>query len=52
MIGCTGDWFGGWDEPTPGSVDQFITANFKAGRLPEVIARGEPGILVCHWPVG
>ena len=49
MIGCTGDWFGGWDGLTPGSVDQFITADLKAGRLPEVIA-GEPAILVCHWP--
>jgi hypothetical protein len=50
MIGCTGDWFGGWDGLEPGSVDQFITADHKAGRLPEVIARGEPAILVCHWP--
>jgi len=50
MIGCTGDWFGGWDGLTPGSVDQFITADLKAGRLPDVIARGEPAIMVCHWP--
>ena len=50
IIGCTGDWFGGWDGLTPGSVDQFITADLKGGRLPEVIARGEPAILVCHWP--
>jgi hypothetical protein len=28
----------------------FITADFKGGRLPEVIARGEPAIMVCHWP--
>jgi hypothetical protein len=50
MIGCTGDWFGGWDGLTPGSVDQFITADLKGGRLPQVIARDEPAILVCHWP--
>jgi hypothetical protein len=50
IIGCTGDWFGGWDGLTPGSVDRFITADLKGGRLPEVIARGEPAILVCHWP--
>ena len=50
MIGCTGDWFGGWDGLTPGSVDPFITADLKGGRLPEVIARGEPAIMVCHWP--
>ncbi len=50
IIGCTGDWFGGWDGLTPGSVDQFITEDLKGGRLPEVIGRGEPAILVCHWP--
>ena len=50
IIGCTGDWFGGWDGLERGSVDQFITEDFKGGRLPEVIARGEPAIMVCHWP--
>ena len=43
IIGCTGDWFGGWDGLSPGSVDQFITADLKAGRLPQVIARGRAG---------
>ncbi|MFO0953895.1 MAG: hypothetical protein U0835_22615 [Isosphaeraceae bacterium] len=41
IIGCTGDWFGGWDGLTP-EVDQFITEDGKGGRLPEVIGRGEP----------
>lgn len=50
IIGCTGDWFGGWDGLERGAVDQFITEDFKRGRLPEVIARGEPAIMVCHWP--
>ncbi len=50
IIGCTGDWFGGWDGLNPGSVDRFITEDLKGGRLPEVIDRGEPAILVCHWP--
>jgi hypothetical protein len=50
IIGCTGDWFGGWDGLTPGSADQFITKDARGGRLPEVIARGEPAILVGHWP--
>ncbi len=49
IIGCTGDWFGGWDGLTPGSADRFITADLKGGRLPEVIRRGEPAVLVCHW---
>jgi len=50
IIGCTGDWFGGWDGLTPGSADRCITADLKGGRLPEIIERGEPAILVCHWP--
>jgi hypothetical protein len=50
IIGCTGDWFGGWDGLEAGTVDQFITADLQGGRLPEVIDRGEPAILVCHWP--
>jgi hypothetical protein len=50
IIGCTGDWFGGWDGLERGSVDQFITEDLKGGRLPQVIARGEPAIMVCHWP--
>jgi hypothetical protein len=50
IIGCTGDWFGGWDGLTPGSADKHITEDLQGGRLPEVIARGEPAILVCHWP--
>jgi hypothetical protein len=50
IIGCTGDWFGGWDGLTPGSADRFITEDLRGGRLPEVIARGEPAVLVGHWP--
>lgn len=50
IIGCTGDWFGGWDGLTPGSVDRLITEDLQGGRLPEVIDRGEPAIWVCHWP--
>jgi hypothetical protein len=50
MIGCTGDWFGGWDGLEKGKPDQCITRDGKGGRLPEVIKRGEPAIIVCHWP--
>ena len=50
VIGCTGDWFGGWDGLERGRVDQFITEDGRGGRLPEVIKSGEPAILVCHWP--
>ena len=50
VIGCTGDWFGGWDGLNPGSVDKFITADLDKGRMVEVIDSGEPAIMVCHWP--
>jgi hypothetical protein len=50
IIGCTGDWFGGWDGLEAGSVDRFITEDGRGGRLPEVIARGEPAVMVGHWP--
>jgi hypothetical protein len=50
IIGCTGDWFGGWDGLERGSVDKFITEDLKGGRMPEVIQRGEPAIMVSHWP--
>jgi len=50
IVGCTGDWIGGWDGLEAGSVDSFITADLQAGRMVEVIARGEPAIMVCHWP--
>ena len=47
---CTGDWCGGWDGLTPGDADKYITEDGAAGRLPEVIAKGEPAIFICHWP--
>ncbi len=50
ILGCTGDWFGGWDGLVPGSVDRFITEDLQAGRMVEVIESGEPAIMVCHWP--
>jgi hypothetical protein len=50
IIGCTGDWFGGWDGLERGSVDKFITGDLNRGRMVEVIDRGEPAIMVCHWP--
>ena len=50
IIGCTGDWFGGWDGLTPGDADRFITADLQQGRMVEVIEKEEPAVMVCHWP--
>ncbi len=50
IIACTSDWFGGWDGLVPCSQEKLITADSQGGRLPEVIRRGEPAIIYCHWP--
>jgi hypothetical protein len=50
ILGCTGDWFGGWDGLEPGNADLFITPDLQKGRMLEVIDSGEPAIMVCHWP--
>ena len=49
IIACTGDWTGGWDCSRRGDVDKFITADLQSGRMVEVIERGEPAIMLCHW---
>ena len=49
IIGCTGDWTGNWDCSTQPEPDRFITPDLQTGRLVDVIQRGEPAILVCHW---
>ena len=49
IIGCTGDWTGGWDNSSEGELDRFITPDLESGRLVDVIERGEPACLVCHW---
>jgi hypothetical protein len=50
VLGCTGDWFGGWDGLEPGDANKFITADLQSGRMVDVIDSGEPAIMVCHWP--
>jgi hypothetical protein len=49
IICCTGDWTGGWDNSEPGGADKYITEDGKGGRVPEIIARGEPVCLLSHW---
>ena len=49
IIGCTGDWTGGWDNVEPAGADKFIDAELKTGRMVDVITRGEPAMMVCHW---
>jgi hypothetical protein len=49
IVGCTGDWTGGWDNTPPEGADRFIAADLKTGRMVDVIQRGEPALMVCHW---
>ncbi len=49
VIGCTRDWTGGWDASSPGDADRFITPDLSGGRMVDVIERGEPACIVCHW---
>jgi hypothetical protein len=50
IIGGTGDWFGGWDGLETPDAEKYIREDLMAGRMVEVIGRGEPAIMVCHWP--
>ena len=50
IIGCTDDWFGNWTGYDAGNPDLFITADLQGGRLPQVLARELPCVLVGHWP--
>jgi hypothetical protein len=49
IVGCTGDWTGGWDCVEPAGADRFITEDLATGRMVDVIERGEPALMVCHW---
>lgn len=49
IVGCTGDWTGGWDCVEPAGADRFITEDLSSGRMVDVIRRGEPALMVCHW---
>lgn len=49
IIGCTGDWTGNWDAQLTPEPDRFITPDLSKGRMVDVIGRGEPACMVCHW---
>lgn len=49
VLGCTGDWTGGWDCTPPAGTDRFITEDLQRGRMVEVIQRGEPALMLAHW---
>ncbi len=46
----TGDWFGGWDGDEQPQGDRYCNQDATQGRMVELIERGEPAIMLCHWP--
>ncbi|MFP6670716.1 MAG: hypothetical protein VB857_04805 [Pirellulaceae bacterium] len=47
---CTGDWFGGWDGDRQSEGDRYANHDATSGRMVELIKRGEPAVMLCHWP--
>ncbi|MBM3334639.1 hypothetical protein FJY63_08255, partial [Candidatus Sumerlaeota bacterium] len=49
IVSCAGDWFGatGWDKS---DADLFITRDLQGGRVPAVLKKELPCVLVGHWP--
>jgi hypothetical protein len=46
----TGDWFGGWDGSLESNPDKYCNKDATTGRMVELIERGEPAVMLCHWP--
>jgi hypothetical protein len=46
----TGDWFGGWDGDEPTQGDRYSSDDATSGRMVELIERGQPAVMLCHWP--
>jgi len=50
IVSCAGDWFGGWTGYDLGDADRFITEDGQGGRLPPILEKELPCVLVGHWP--
>jgi len=46
----TGDWFGGWDGDEKSQGDRYASTDASSGRMVELIERGQPALMLCHWP--
>lgn len=46
----TGDWFGGWDGARKSEGHRYANHDASSGRMVELIERGEPAVMLCHWP--
>lgn len=50
VLAGTGDWFGGWDGDERSQGFKYAADDASGGRMVELIQRGEPAIMLCHWP--
>jgi hypothetical protein len=46
----TGDWFGGWQGDRQPQGERYASAGASSGRMVELIERGQPALMLCHWP--
>jgi hypothetical protein len=46
----TDDWFGGWEGDTQPQGPRYASDDAQSGRMVELIQRGEPAVMLCHWP--
>lgn len=46
----TGDWFGSWEGSKEPQPDRYCNEDATSGRMVELIERGEPAVMLCHWP--
>jgi len=46
----TGDWFGGWDGDREVEGHRYANDDATSGRMVELIERGQPAVMLCHWP--
>ncbi len=46
---ATGDWFGGWQGDRVPKGHRYASNDASSGRLVDLIKRGQPAIMLCHW---
>lgn len=46
----TGDWFGGWQGDLAPQGERYANEDATSGRMVELIQRGQPALMLCHWP--
>lgn len=46
----TGDWYGSWDGDQEPEGDRYANADASSGRLVDLVERGQPAVMLCHWP--